>query len=119
MRSQHRIECDFSCEAAVSLDESGTATHLYRIAEEATRNAVRHGRARRIELKLSIEGSGLVLAVRDFGSGLPAPSARGQGLGLRIMAHRAAIIGATLSVEAQPAGGTLVTSRLPHSNGAP
>jgi signal transduction histidine kinase len=117
LRSQHRIECDFHCEAPVSLDESGTATHLYRIAEEATRNAVRHGRARRIDLRLSVERNALVLAVRDNGSGLPAPPARGQGLGLRIMAHRAAIIGATLSVEAHPAGGTLVTSRLAHSNG--
>ena len=117
LRAQPRVECEFTCEAAASLDESGTATHLYRIAEEATRNAVRHGRAKRIDLKLSIEERGLVLSVRDDGSGLPAPAARGQGLGLRIMAHRAAIIGATLSVEAQPAGGTLVTSRLPHSNG--
>jgi signal transduction histidine kinase len=118
LRSQHGIACEFSCEAAASLDESGTATHLYRIAVEATRNAIRHGRARRIDLGLSVEGEGLVLSVRDDGSGLPAPSGRGQGLGLRIMAHRAAIIGATLSVEAQPGGGTLVKTRLPHPNGA-
>jgi signal transduction histidine kinase len=119
LRSQHHVECVFTCGAAASLDESGTATHLYRIAEEAARNAVRHGRAKRVDLRLSIEKSGLVLAVRDNGSGLPAQAARGQGLGLRIMAHRAAIIGASLSVEAHPDGGTLVTSRLTHPNGTP
>jgi signal transduction histidine kinase len=118
LRSQNRVDCELACGAAVSLDESGTATHLYRIAEEATRNAVRHGRAKRIELKLYTEGSSLVLAVRDHGSGLPPPSVRGQGLGLRIMAHRAAIIGATLTIEAPPSGGTLATCRLVHPNPA-
>jgi len=116
LRAQQRTDCEFTCEAAVSLDESGTATHLYRIAGEATRNSVRHGHARRIDLTLHTEGACLVLAVRDDGSGIPGPEARGQGLGLRIMAHRAAIIGAVLSIEAPPSGGTLVTCRLPHSN---
>jgi signal transduction histidine kinase len=114
IRSQSRADCELTCDAMVSLDESGTATHLYRIAEEATRNALRHGRAGRIAQRLFITGSSLVLEVRDNGAGLPSPSARGQGLGLRIMAHRAAIIGATLSIGALPEGGTLVACRLPY-----
>ena len=114
IRSQHRIECEFSCNTVVSLSESGTATHVYRIAEEATRNAVRHGKARRIALALEREADELVLAVRDDGMGIPAPERRGQGLGLRIMAHRAAIIGASFAVKAQPQGGTSVECRLPH-----
>jgi signal transduction histidine kinase len=113
IRAQPRVDCEFVCNAAFSLDESGTATHLYRIAEEATRNAIRHGRAGRLTLNLSIEGSVLVLSVVDNGSGLPEPASRGQGLGLRIMAHRAAMIGATLAVEAVKKGGTRVTCRLP------
>jgi signal transduction histidine kinase len=115
LRSQGHVDCEFTCEAEGSLEESGTATHLYRIAEEATRNALRHGRARRIDLRLSLEGGCLVLAVRDDGSGLPPPAARGQGLGLRIMAHRAAIIGASLSFETPAPSGTLVTCRLPYT----
>lgn len=114
VRAQHRIECEFSCDTVVSLSESGTATHIYRIAEEATRNAIRHGKARRITLALSTEADELVLAVRDDGSGIPAPGRRGQGLGLRIMAHRAAIIGASFAATAQPQGGTRVECRLPH-----
>jgi len=111
--AQHRVECVFSCQGAVSLGESGTATHVYRIAEEATRNAVRHGRARRVELRLSSEAGGLVLTVQDDGAGIPPPDRRGQGLGLKIMAHRAAIIGASFKIEALPRGGTAVECRLP------
>jgi nitrate/nitrite-specific signal transduction histidine kinase len=62
---------------------------------------------------------GLALCVEDNGSGLPPASSRGQGLGLRIMAHRAAIIGAKLSVDAPQAGGTRVTCRLPRAPSAP
>jgi signal transduction histidine kinase len=115
IRNQHRIDCEFTCDSPVSLSESGTSTHIYRIAEEATRNAVRHGRARRIELALSTEADALVLAVRDDGTGILPPGRRGQGLGLRIMAHRAAIIGASFRIQAQQQGGTAVECRLPNA----
>ena len=97
----------------MDVGESGTATHLYRIAEEATRNAVRHGHAARISLSLTSEPDALVMAVRDNGAGIRGPSRQGKGLGLRIMAHRAAIIGASFAIEAQPKGGTSVVCRLP------
>jgi signal transduction histidine kinase len=111
-RDQFRVECAFTCAADVRLGGGGAATHLYRIAEEAARNGIRHGRARRVALALDAEGDNLVLSVRDDGAGLPPPAARGQGLGLRIMAHRAAMIGASFEVAAQPGGGTLVVCRL-------
>jgi len=108
VRAQHRVNCTFACEGAVRLGESGTATHLYRIAEEATRNAVRHARASRIALTLAAEEDGLVLAVSDDGAGLAPPERRGQGLGMKIMAHRAAIIGASFATRSFPQGGTTV-----------
>jgi signal transduction histidine kinase len=111
---QFRTRCTFTCGAPVSLDENGTATHLFRIAEEATRNAIRHGRAKSVDVDLSTSEGIILLTVRDDGSGLPPPGQRGDGLGLRIMAHRASMIGATFSVEAQTSGGTLVICRLPH-----
>jgi signal transduction histidine kinase len=114
LRAQFRLEGVFTCAAPVNLDENGTATHLYRIAVEAARNAVRHGRCRRVGLDLRADNGNLVLTVTDDGSGLPPPGQRGDGLGLRIMAHRAAMIGAIFSVEAQPSGGTVVACRLPH-----
>jgi signal transduction histidine kinase len=114
IRSQSGAACVLTCAAPVSLDENGTATHLFRIAEEATRNGLRHGRATRIAMELRAENGTLVLSVTDDGSGLQPRGERGEGLGLRIMAHRAAMIGATFSVEAQPSGGTMVVCRLPH-----
>ena len=65
-------------------------------------------------MELRAENGTLVLSVADDGSGLPPRGERGEGLGLRIMAHRAAMIGAAFSVEAQPSGGTIVVCRLPH-----
>jgi signal transduction histidine kinase len=113
LATQHRVECSLGCEDEVSLEESGTATHIYRIAEEAARNAVRHGRASRVRFELSSGEEGLSLSVRDNGTGIPEVGRRGRGLGLRIMAHRAAIIGAQFSVDAHPDGGTTVNCRLP------
>ena len=78
VRAQHGIECDFSCKAAVNLGESGTATHIYRIAEEATRNAIRHGRARRVMLTLSTDAGALVITVRDDGAGIPPQGAESR-----------------------------------------
>ena len=112
--AQFRVACVFSCDERIALPEGGTATHLYRIAHEAVRNAARHGRARRIEVALAAAGVGAItLTVRDDGAGLPPAGARGEGLGLRIMAHRAQIIGATFAIESPAGGGTVMTCRLP------
>jgi signal transduction histidine kinase len=113
--SQHfHVVCVCRCNGEVELEANGTATHLYRIAQEAVRNGARHGHAKRIEIALASREGSLALSVRDDGIGLPPEGVRGQGLGLRIMTHRAEIIGATLGISAQPAGGTLVVCRLPH-----
>lgn len=112
-RAQFRIDCAFECGAPSAPAESGVATHLFRIAEEAVRNAVRHGRARRVEIRLTRAPDALVLEIRDDGSGMPEPARRGRGLGLSIMAHRAAIIGASFAIERTAPGGTSVVCRLP------
>jgi signal transduction histidine kinase len=113
IRTQFRVACEFQGESRVRLAEGGTATHCYHIAQEAARNAVRHGKARHVLISLTTRPGIMTLAVRDDGAGLPPPGARGQGLGLRIMAHRAGIIGARFTVEAQPGGGTLAVCELP------
>jgi signal transduction histidine kinase len=89
------------------------SSHLFRIAQEAIRNAVRHGAAKQIDVSLRKESHFLTLIVKDNGRGLPSPSERGKGLGLQIMAHRAQMIGATFAVERLSGGGTIVQCRLP------
>jgi len=115
-RVQSRVDCSFQSEGRIALEEAGVATHLYRIAQEATRNAIRHGHSRRIAISLAEVGPELLLQVKDDGSGLPPAGKRRQGLGLRIMAHRAAMVGASFSVEARPEGGTLMQCSLPLSS---
>jgi signal transduction histidine kinase len=108
-----QVECRLVCPEAIALPSDGAATHLFRIAQEAVRNAVRHGRARRIEIALGRQGEGLILTVRDDGCGLPRPLPTGtKGLGLRIMAHRATLIGASFSIASHAGGGTVVGCRL-------
>ncbi|MEO6992498.1 MAG: sensor histidine kinase [Lacunisphaera sp.] len=111
---QFRVACTFdgNDESRLALSENGAATQLYRIAQEAIRNAVRHGNAKNIEVRLVRSGPTLILTVRDDGRGLPPPEARGPGLGLRIMRHRAKIISATFTIDPVAPRGTVITCAL-------
>ncbi|MGO9244506.1 MAG: ATP-binding protein [Verrucomicrobiia bacterium] len=108
-----RVECRFECDVPVLIPEAGTATHLYRIAQEAIHNAIKHGQAKRIIVQLARTEAGTVLEIVDDGTGLPDPLPAQRGMGLRIMAHRATMIGGTLTVRRGSAGGTVVTCTMP------
>ena len=108
-----RLLCVFECDEPVVIHDNAVATHLYRITQEAVRNAVRHGKPKRIGISLSQDDRLIKLAVEDDGLGVPEDLSSNQGLGIRIMAHRAAIIGATFAIEPAPTGGTIVTCSLP------
>jgi PAS domain S-box-containing protein len=106
------IKCHLVCYTPVFVEDNAVALHLYRIAQESVTNAVKHGRPKQVTITLSSGSGGLKLTVRDDGSGLPEspPSA---GSGLKIMRYRAASIGATLTLERGPEGGTIVTCVMP------
>lgn len=82
--------------------------HLYRIAQEALSNAVRHSGATQVSLSLGQRGGTLRLAVADNGAGLGAQKGGSEGLGLHIMQYRAQLIGARLDMRRPPKGGTAV-----------
>jgi signal transduction histidine kinase len=103
-----KIACVFERGSPVLIPDAAVATHLYRIAQEAISNAIRHGKAKRIGISLWDQAGVVTLTLEDDGVGLPETWQKGQGLGTRIMAHRAAMIGATLVLEPSPTGGTLV-----------
>ena len=88
--------------------DHSVAVHLYRIAQEAVSNAIRHGQARRIELGLTANGRSVTLAVADNGTGIPRKLPKRKGMGLRIMRYRAEVIGGAIIVEPHPGGGTRV-----------
>ncbi|MBU6402779.1 MAG: PAS domain S-box protein, partial [Verrucomicrobia bacterium] len=102
------VQCRFACEVPVLVPDNAVATHLYRITQEAVGNAVKHGRARRIEIHLSAGPDRLTLAVKDNGAGLPEALPRPGGMGLRIMQYRAGMIGAALTIQRLTEGGTVV-----------
>ncbi len=108
-RTLARIECDFTCHPAVLIPDAHVATHLYRIAQEAVNNALKHSHARGIHVSLEDTGELLTLTVRDNGRGAAKAPAHGSGMGLRVMKYRADLIGAKLDVESSPRRGTCVT----------
>ena len=105
------------CPEWVELPDHATATQLYRIAQEAVSNAVRHGCPRHIRLSLLSEPSGLRLRINDDGIGIQGTPDGRDGLGLRIMQYRAGQIGGILQIGPRPGGGTVVSCTLPRSNG--
>jgi signal transduction histidine kinase len=88
------------------------AAQLYRIAQEAVRNAVEHGAAREVLIKLTFGHRDMVLTVQDDGEGFNTKT-NGHGMGLRIMRYRAECIGGSCEVQTGPGKGTTVCCRVP------
>ena len=107
------VPCKFECERAIPVEDNHTATQLYHIAQEAVRNAVRHGEASQITLGLACADSHLRLWVRDNGKGIAGDPDQLTGMGLRIMRHRAGVVHAGLTIESAEGRGTLVVCTLP------
>jgi signal transduction histidine kinase len=94
------------------------ALHLYRIAQEAVTNAIRHAKANDIHIRLEAKDQELTLQVLDDGIGIDDQRDRHQGLGLRIMEHRCELVGGTFSVRRRDAGGTALMCTVPNFPGA-
>ncbi|MDR3401343.1 MAG: sensor histidine kinase [Chthoniobacter sp.] len=110
------LRCIFDCPQPVSVADVVVAGHVYRIAQEALNNALKHARAKEIRIGLEFRGGWLVLEVEDDGEGLPDTSAAGDGIGLRVMRHRAKLIGGTLEMGSPPAGGTRIACLIPYTS---
>ena len=93
---QGSVQCDFICASVVNICDSNVANHLFHIAQEAVNNATKHARAHRVIVTLSQDGETVSLRVEDDGRGFPKAQNVDSGLGMRIMRHRAHVIGATL-----------------------
>ncbi len=107
-----KVACRFECDSPVLIHDPATAGHLYRIAQEATGNAIKHGQAKNILIRLEVGEENTVLSIQDDGAGLPEPLPKPRGMGLRIMAHRSTMIGGTFSAQRAATGGTLVVCEL-------
>lgn len=112
------ISCQFVCDLPVLLNDLSISTHLYRIAQEAVANAIKHGKPTHIWIGLTRQGSRIELLVEDDGHGFAKGPAHNGGMGLHIMKYRSQMIGAVVEVEQSARGGTLVRCLLPGANGS-
>jgi len=109
-----QVKCTVKCRGRSQRLEIEKAINLFRIAQEAIQNAIKHGDATQIRVDLDLLQG--ILSITDNGNGIkdddPAP-ARGNGMGLKIMRHRADAIQGTVAVERIPAGGVRVICHFP------
>lgn len=106
------VSCRFECDNNVSIDDVSVATNLYRIAQEAITNAIKHGHAKNILICLVSKYGCLRLTVENDGLDFPAGESCTDGMGLRIMRYRAEVINGLLEVRKGNNGGTIVTCSL-------
>jgi len=92
---------------------SESCDHLYRIAQEAAANAIKHANAARVTISLYADEQGLRLEVADDGRGVQSGRTGRVGLGLHTMHDRAASIGGTVHLEANATGGTSMVCQVP------
>jgi len=109
------VPCTFDEVGTALVHDSTTATHLYRIAQEAVSNAVRHGDATRIKISLASGADQIRLRIQDDGVGFNPEDIDGPGMGVHIMNYRARIVGGNLEISSEPGEGTVVTCTLPRT----
>ena len=113
-RSTYRISVRLRLKVSAHLKMSeATASHLYRITQEAINNAVKHGGARAVTVTLQSDDCNVRLSVSDDGIGLPMDAGSGAGMGLKIMDYRARLMGGVIDVAARRGGGTRVQCTCP------
>jgi two-component system CheB/CheR fusion protein len=112
IRELFHVDCCLACRDAITFDDDVMADHLYRLAQEAVTNAIRHGQAKSIVIGLARVKGGGALTIRDDGCGFDVASAK-SGLGLRTMNYRAKMIGGSLNVLSSPNRGTVIRCLFP------
>jgi PAS domain S-box-containing protein len=115
MNNEHlyRIRCSYEERVPLPPLSLTAGQHLYRIAQEASNNAFRHGGAKHILIRLERTEEGLILTVRDDGKGVPDKIVEKGGMGLIIMQYRTSALSGTFQIRRGSAGGTVVTCALP------
>lgn len=108
-----KVRVVFECDPPGLTYFGETATHLFRIAQEAVNNALKHAAPGEVRISLSGSAGRLVLEVEDDGEGMPETLPTDAGIGLQVMRHRATLLGGNLTITAAPAGGTLLRCDVP------
>ena len=116
-----KIDCNFEWDHEAEIRQEMVATHLFRIAQEAISNAIKHGKARRIDMRLGCEGGRITLSVKDNGVGFgagrqvrraPHSQDASAGIGMHTMRYRANMISGMLEIRSKRGQGTLLKCSL-------
>jgi signal transduction histidine kinase len=103
---QSGIAVDLRLDRPILIADNETATHVYRVVQEAINNAIKHAEASKIVMILEADEDQAIIEVRDDGKGLPEDSHNRPGLGFRTMFHRCRLFGGSLDIFTHHKGGT-------------
>ncbi len=109
------VRCVLECPEHIPEISEATACNLYRIAQEAVNNALKHADSGEIRIGLECRDGFLVLEIDDDGCGLPEVPSERSGIGFRIMQHRTEMMGGRMEHGAPPAGGTRIAVHIPNT----
>jgi signal transduction histidine kinase len=107
------IRCRFLCDRPVHIHDVNVSTNLYRITQEAVNNAIRHGKAHEIVIRLTARNETGTLTIKDNGVGFKKASNQQPGVGLSIMNYRADMVGGSIKTQSIEDGGVTVTCSFP------
>jgi two-component system CheB/CheR fusion protein len=107
------IKCHFKCARGIRVPDDATALHLYRVAQEAVTNAVKHSGAKNVLISLDRNRDNICVTVQDDGKGFVPMRKRQKGLGLHMMRYRANALGGELKIDRRKSGGMEITCVIP------
>ncbi len=111
--SMFDLDCELKTEGAIPTLPQTVVKQLYKIAQEAVTNAIKHGKASKVDMNLMNTDGDLIMTIRNDGEPFPETLGLKNRMGLRIMNYRAHVIGATVSVRGEGEHGAIVTCSMP------
>ena len=111
--SMFDLDCELHTDGKIPALPQTVVKQLYKIAQEAVTNAIKHGKAKKVDMSLLSNNGDLIMTVRNDGQPFPETLGLKNRMGLRIMNYRAHVIGATVSVRGQGEHGAIVTCSMP------
>jgi signal transduction histidine kinase len=113
VKKMFQISCHFNSSGPLPTLQPNATVQLYKIAQEAASNAIKHGRAEHVWISISAQEDKLVLTIKNDGIPFPVTTGSSDRMGLRIMNSRASMIGASLDIRPNGENGTVVSCQLP------
>jgi len=108
------VSCTLKCDNVASISSVSSQINLYRIAQEAITNAVKHGETRNIRINMTCKDDCVILTIENDGIDFPEGKTHVEGMGLKIMRYRAELMKSSLDIRRGHNGGTIITCVLPN-----